>query len=633
MLYRLQDVVVEFAGQRLFGPLAFQHNPGEKLVLVGRNGCGKSTLLRVIAGELEPTSGGVERARGLSIAYLEQLLREDPNTQVLTFVLAGIPGLCQLEAQREALVARLSDPQAMATFAQVEEALEKLGASTARPRAQALLQGLGIPQELHGKPLRELSGGQKTRVALARALLSPSDLLLLDEPSNHLDLMGATFLAQTLGERRGAVLLVTHDRFLMDALGGDILELAGGQLERYRGPFARYQKERQARREQQRKAYELQQAEIARQQEFIRRNIAGQNTRQAQARQKLLAKMELVTAPPPDPEPVRLRWPETRRSGDRVLEVQDLAVGYAHPLLSGVSFALRRGERVALVGANGTGKTTLLRTLAGLLPPLAGSIRLGSGVVPGYADQEQGAVASGTPLSLLLEARPDWTPAEARSWAGAFGFSGEKAEVATEVLSGGERSRLQLALLLAQAPNLLLLDEPTNHLDLPSCQVLEQALTDFPGALLFVSHDRALVEAVATGVFLLQEGRLVPVNSVGEAFARLGLEKPKEKPAKVAAPRRSREAEERRRIQQDLAKVERELAVVEKELTEAEKLLGELEAALTLPEVMADPEKLRFLATSLEQARAQQERLWSRWCELAEVVESQRRRLSALSEH
>jgi ATP-binding cassette subfamily F protein 3 len=632
VLYRLVDVVVEFGERRVLGPLTFQHNPGEKLALLGRNGSGKSTLLRVIAGQLSPTAGRVERASGLSWALLEQILQEDPQTPVLTFVLAGIPGLLSLEASRQELAGRLSDPQALAAYARVEEALERLGASSAPARAQALLQGLGVDKSLHHKPLSQLSGGQRTRVALARALLSPCQLLLLDEPTNHLDLLGATFLAQVLGQRQGAVLVVTHDRALVDALGGDVLELVGGQLERFPGPFARYQRERSARRQQQQRAWELQQGEIARQEEFIRRNIAGQNTRQAQARQKLLAKQKLLAPPPPEPPPVRLRWPQAPGSSDWVLQVEGLAVGYEQPLVRDISLALRRGERMALVGVNGSGKTTLLKTLAGLLPPLAGSLRWGKGVVVGYADQEQGVVGEGTPLSSLLQARPDWTPQEARAWAGAFGFSGERAEVASSFLSGGERARLQLALLLAQAPNLLLLDEPTNHLDMASCQALEEALLEFPGAVLLVSHDRALVERVATSVLLLAEGQARPVLSVEEAFAQLGLAKPKEKTGK-AGPRRSPQEEQRRRLVQELGRMERELGEVEKELVQTEKLLGELEAALTSPEVLQDPQRLHQLAKELERARAKQNQLWQSWCQVGEGVENLRRKLLALSGH
>ncbi len=631
MLARLCHVVVEFGERCVLGPLSFQVNPREKLALVGRNGSGKSTLVRLIAGELEPSSGRVERAPKLSIAYLEQILRQDQQVPVLRFVLGGIPGLLALEASREELAARLPDSQALAAYARVEEALARLGASSAHARAQALLQGLGLPPELHHRPLTELSGGQRSRAALARALISPCELLLLDEPSNHLDLLGATYLAQVLAEREGAVLLVTHDRALVDALGGEVLELVGGQLERYPGPFARYQRERQARREHQRRAWERQQEERARQQEFIRRNIAGQNTRQAQWRQKLLAKETLLAPPPPEPETLRLRWPEAPRSGDWVLQVEGLAVGYGQPLLREVSFALRRGERLAVVGANGSGKSTLLKTLAGLLPPLGGSLRLGAHVAVGYADQEQALVAEGTPLSLLASARPDWTPQEARSWAGAFGFSGKAAEASTGQLSGGERARLQLALLLAQAPNLLLLDEPTNHLDVASCQVLQQALAEFPGAVVLVSHDRVLLEAVATGVLLLQEGKALPVLSVEEAFTRLGVKAAKPKASKAPGPRRSLKEEERRQILRELAAMERELAEVEKELMNTEKLMGELEASVALPEVMNDPQKLRWLADQLAAARQRQDRLWQRWAEVGEGVEQLRKLLTALA--
>ncbi len=632
MLYRLQDVVVEFGTHRVFGPLSFQHNPGEKLILVGRNGSGKSTLLKLIAGELQASAGKVVKSLDLTVARVEQILSASPNTPVLSFVLEAFPRLLQLEAQRQHLAENLTDPEALAAYQRVEDQLAQMEAHRARPRAQAYLQGLGIGQELHQLPLGQLSGGQKTRVALARALLSPAELLLLDEPSNHLDLVGTEFLAQLLSERKKALLLVTHDRALMDAVGGDILELAGGKLERYRGPFARFQKERQARRQQRQKAYELQQAEVARQEEFIRRNIAGQNTRQAQARIKLLEKTERVTPPPPEPEPIKLRWPVVARTGDRVVEARDLVVGYEQPVLKRVHLALGRGERLALVGRNGSGKTTLLKTLAGVLPPLGGSLRWGAGVVCGYYNQEQDALAyAGSVVEFLESLRRDWSPLEVRTWASAFGFSGKAAERPVEVLSGGERSRLQLAGLLAQAPNLLLLDEPTNHLDLPTCAVLEEALKGFPGAVVFVSHDRALVEAVATSVVLVAEGAAQPVNSVAEAFAALGLEKPRPKTTAMPGRRRSLQEEERRQLQRDLLRMERTVAEVEAELLDIEKSIGKLEAELTHPEIVRDPAQLAFLASNLQALKTKQETLWQRWCQAAENVERLRKALQALA--
>lgn len=625
MLFRLVDVVVEFGPKRVFGPLSFQQNAGEKLSLLGRNGSGKTTFLRLVTGELAPTHGRVERASRLRVSSFQQP-KGELQENVLCFVLSGFPELLALEAERERVAALLPEPSAVQRFAEIEEALDRLGASTARARAQALLQGLGLPRELHTRPLATLSGGQKSRAALARALLAPSDLLLLDEPSNHLDLIGAAFLAQILAERESAALVVTHDRALVDALGGNVLELAGGQLERYQGPFRRYWQQRQARREQQRRVWEVQQAERARQEEFIRRNIAGQNTRQAQARQKLLAKWECAAPPPPDPKPVRLRWPEIRRSGDWVLQVERLAVGYSTPLLQNLCFTLRRGERVAVVGANGSGKTTLLRTLAGQIPPLSGSIRLGTGVSVGYADQEQGPMGSGSPVELLQRARPDWTPAEVRAWAGAFGFSGDNAQVDGSLVSGGERCRLQLATLLAQAPNLLLLDEPTNHLDVPTVQVLEQSLSDFPGSLILVSHDRALVEAVATEVFLLQGVGLQPMRSVAEAFTLMTFPGRVAKAPRSDSPRRSPQAQERREKEKQLGRLERNLAEVEGQLMNVESEIRELEAACQL--VAADFEKLQSLAVQLGQAKQCQESLWQRWCQLGEAVERLRKELA-----
>ena len=625
MLFRLVDVVVEFGPKRVFGPISFQQNAGEKLALVGRNGSGKTTLLGLVSGELEPTHGRAERAAGLRIAYLQQLPKGKLEESVLSFVLGGFPELLALAAEREKLAASLPEAWAVARFAELEEALERLGAATAQARAQALLQGLGIPQELHSRPVGTLSGGQKSRVALARALLVPSDLLLLDEPSNHLDLFGAAFLAQFLAQRRGAALVVTHDRALVDALGGDVLELAGGQLERYQGPFARYWQQRQARRKQQRRAWELQQAERARQEKFIRRNIAGQNTRQAQARQKLLAKWECTAPPPPDPKPVRLRWPEIRRSGDWVLQVERLAVGYSTPLLQNLCFTLRRGEKVAVVGANGSGKTTLLRTLAGQIPPLFGSIRLGTGVSVGYGDQEQGLVGVGSPVNLLQQARPDWTLAEVRAWAGAFGFAEERAEVSANVFSGGERCRLQLALLLAQSPNLLLLDEPTNHLDIPTVGVVEQALEDFPGGLILVSHDRRLVEKLAHSVFLLKDQRLLPVNAVEEAFAQMATGASLPKRSSVPGARRSPQADLRRRLDRQLKRLRTDLALAEEEFASTETLLGELEAALSQVDVVTNPEKLRALAAALRQAQGKRDELWGKWCALCEEEEQVRK--------
>ena len=637
MLYRLEGVELSFAGRPVLRGVWLQHNPGEKLLLLGRNGSGKTTLLRVIAGELEPESGVVEKASGFAVARLEQRLEAPPGTTVLDYCLSALPRVVEVERELEDLAPRLAggEPALIAEHHRLQEEFERLDGYRARPRAQTALDGLGIPQAMHLRSLDTLSGGERTRVALARALLSPAPLLLLDEPTNHLDLVGVEFLAQELARRPGALLLVTHDRELVDRVGGEILELHGGRIERFPAGYARYRRERERRREHARKAYELQRGEIARQEEFIRRNIAGQNTRQAQARQKLLDRVARLEPPEPDLPPLKLRWPASGRSGERVLEVEDLSVGWDKPILRGVTVSLRRGERLAVVGRNGAGKTTLLHTLAGRLPALTGKLRFGTGVVPAWYDQEQAEVPSGvTVLAALLAVRPEWTPVEVRSWAARFAFSGKEAEAVTDSLSGGERARVALARLIALAPNLMLLDEPTNHLDLGTCEVLEEALEGFPGAVVLVSHDRRLVERVATGVLLLEGGTAVPVNRVEEAFARLGLApapRPKEQEGEKA-PRRSAVEEERRRLRRDAARARERADALAAQVEQTEGRLAEVEELLCRREVFSDLGRARALGDEAETLRVAGEALAEEWVAAEEDAEALAQRLAELEQ-
>jgi ATP-binding cassette subfamily F protein 3 len=636
LLYRLDGVGVSFAGRPVLRGVSLQHNPGEKLLLLGRNGSGKTTLLRVIAGELEPDLGRVEWATGFTVAHLEQRLEAPPGTTILDHCLSALPGLAEVERQLAELAPRLAggEPSVIAEHHRLQEELERLDGYRARPRAEAALDGLGIPRAMHRRPLETLSGGERTRVALARALLSPASLLLLDEPTNHLDLVGVEFLAQELARRPGALLLVTHDRELVDRVGGEILELHGGRIERFPAGSARYGRERERRRVQARRAYELQQGEIARQEEFIRRNIAGQNTRQAQARQKLLDRVKRLEPPEPDLPPLKVRWPATGRSGERVLEAEDLAVGWGEALLRGVTLSLRRGERLAVVGRNGAGKTTLLHTLAGRLPALSGRLRFGTGVVAGWYDQEQAEVPAGTTvLGALLDVRPDWAPAEARAWAARFAFSGEAAEASTETLSGGERARVALARLIALAPNLMLLDEPTNHLDLATCEVLDEALAGFPGALVLVSHDRRLVERVATGVLLLEGGTSVPLNRVEEAFARLGLAPvPRVNDADAEkSPRRSALEEERRRLRRDATRARQRADALAGELDAVEQRVRELETRQCEPDVFTDPARARDTAAEADAARQRANELLETWGEAEEDAVALEGRLAILA--
>jgi len=630
MLYRLDEVGLSFAGRTVLRGLSLQHNPGEKLVLLGRNGCGKTTLVRLITGELAPDTGRVTRASGLQLASLEQIPTASGHRQVLEYCLDAFGPLLEIEEEIE-VHERVGGPAAR--LHELHEELERLDGFRARPRAEAALQSVGIPPSLFSRRLAELSGGQRTRVGLVRALLSPG-VLLLDEPTNHLDLLGVEYLASEVAAPGRAVLVVTHDRDLVDRVGGPVLELAAGRVERYPSGWDAYRRERAGRRAQLRRAWELQQAEIRRQEEFIRRNMAGQNTRQAQARQNLLDRMERLEAPPADPATLKVRWPESVRSGDRVLEAQRLSVGWGgNAVIAGASFAVGRGERWAVVGRNGSGKSTLVRTLAGAIPPLAGGYRFGTGVVPGWYDQEQSEIAGGgTPLDILAAARPDWTPAEARAWAGRFSFSGEAAEVDAKSLSGGERARLALAVLLATAPNLVLLDEPTNHLDADTCEALEDALRTFPGGLLLVSHDRRLVERVCQGAILLENGLCTVLDRVETAFARIGLPaaRSRGRSQTVAAPRRSIAEEERRRLRRDAARARERADGAGSDLEASERRLREIEALLCEREVFSEPERARALASEGDELRQAIESLFAEWTELEEDAAALEARLEEL---
>jgi ATP-binding cassette subfamily F protein 3 len=638
VLYRLEHVGVAFGHREVLTDVTLQHNPGEKLVLVGRNGSGKTTLLNVITGDQEVENGVVERATGLEVGQVEQLLRSGSELAVRDFCLLAFPRLVAVETALAALEPALHAGSAEAAhrYHELHEEYEHLDGYRARPRVAAALEAVGLGPALHERAVATLSGGERTRVALVRALLSRAPLLLLDEPTNHLDLLGVEFLCRELATREGAVLVVTHDRELIDRIGGEILELHGGRLERYSGGYARYRRERAARREQQRKAYDLQRAEIERQEEFIRRNMAGQNTKQAQSRQKLLDRVERLPAPEPDLGAVRLRWPRLGRSGERVLECEDLAVGWDRPLLSGVTVALRRGERLAVVGRNGSGKTTLLTALSGREPALAGSIRFGAGVVPGAYDQDHAEVPEGVSvLAAVLAARPDWTPAEGRAWTGRFGFSGIRADALTDTLSGGERARLALARLIAQAPNLLLLDEPTNHLDMPTCEALEEALADYPGAVVLVSHDRRLLEQIATDVLLLEGGRAEPVNRVDEAFARIGL--PSSRAAtkseeRAAVPRRSAMEEERRRLRRDASRARERVAELAVELERAEARLAEIDALLCDRAVYSDHVQAAALSREGEGLRAFRDETMEYWLEAEDDAAALEARLVELAQ-
>lgn len=514
-----------YGAQDVFADVSFDIPHRAKIALVGPNGSGKTTLLRLIADQERPTAGAIHRAKGTRVAYLPQQgerFFDDGGTlweamlDVFSDLLAQA---AELERLEEAMVDPETRDQALEKYSPVLESFELAGGYRYESRIEQVLCGVGFDKWDFQRPVAQLSGGQKTRALLARLLLEDPDLLLLDEPTNHLDLAGIEWLENYLASWKGAMVVVAHDRAFLDAAVERVWDLAWGRLERYRGNYTAYVSQKAERVARQQALYERQQEFIARTEEFIRRNIAGQRSGEAKGRRKQLARLERIEKPR-EHRPMSLSLGETARSGDLVLGLYDLAVGYdpGDVLFTAEKFELWRGQRVALLGANGSGKTSLLRTIIGEVPPLAGRVRIGASVQLGYFAQGHTDLAlDRTVLETILDAS-GLTVSEARNMLGRYRFPGDDVFKRVGDLSGGEQARVALAVLVLQGANVLILDEPANHLDIPSQEVLERVLADFDGTLLMVTHDRYLIRSLSTRVWAIEDGKLWEFKEGYEAY-------------------------------------------------------------------------------------------------------------------
>ncbi|MGA7992353.1 MAG: ABC-F family ATP-binding cassette domain-containing protein [Thermoanaerobaculia bacterium] len=554
MLYRLENIRKSFGTKDVLVDATWQHDPGRIVGLVGRNGAGKSTVLRIVQGVVEPDGGKRYLAGGTTFASLEQAVEPEGEEPLRAFVARAQEPLLVLEREmrrleeeiavhgadgdRTALEALLSEHD------EAREHFERSGGYEADSRIDRVLGGVGLPRALWDRPVGELSGGQKHRAQIARLLLTDASVLLLDEPTNHLDVAGMEFLEGWLVERKTSAnlsaLVVSHDRRFLNAVADRIVEVANGRLEDYPGDYATYRKLKAERDRVRAKEAEKQRQMIERTEEFIRRNIAGQKTKQAQGRRKMLARLERIEAPREDANEVSIRFEEARVSGGRVLEAKKIVPGYAEtgPLTQPVSFLLRRGDRMALWGPNGCGKTTLLKNLARILPPLSGSAAPGVGVLVGYYDQEMADLSpDATALDVVMDLDPTMKEGEARDFLALFDFRGDEVYQRIATLSGGEKGRLSLARIVFGGANFLLLDEPTNHLDLDAREALEDALLEFEGAIVFVSHDRWFVDRIATQVLEIAPGGAVEVHE-GNYSEFVRRKKEKLAPSRVVSPER-----------------------------------------------------------------------------------------------
>lgn len=515
ILLQANNVARRFADVTLYEQVNFNIQSGDRVALVGRNGTGKSTLIEQIMGQEPLSEGEITTAKNLRIGYLEQHVAINSDRTIWDEMMSVFKDRLALRDEAETLANQLADladrthspeyQQTLAHYDQIQEQMIQNNVYAIESDIRTVLHSFKFYEEDYKRPVNSLSGGQKTRLALARTLLTDYDLLILDEPTNHLDMETLAWLENYLMSYRGALLLVSHDRYFLNKVAQQVVELRHQTLHTYAGNYDYYLKEKALRQQQEQQAYDKQQEEIAKLEDFIQKNITrASTTKRAQSRRKRLEKMERIEKPLQDQQAPRIQFSAAKESGQRVIGVNNLAIGYSAseaPLARYLNLELGRQEAIAIVGPNGVGKTTLLKTILGQLPALAGDIRLGSNVQIGYYDQNVNQLDPNlTVLETLWQAHDLTDEWQIRSILGSFLFSGETVEKKVGLLSGGEKARLSLALLATNHDNTLLLDEPTNHLDIDSKEVLEDALINYDGSLLFVSHDRYFINRIANKV-------------------------------------------------------------------------------------------------------------------------------------
>jgi ATP-binding cassette subfamily F protein 3 len=521
-LVTAQNLSKSYGALDVFANVSFAVPHQARIALVGPNGIGKTTLLRIIVGLDEPDEGRLHKAKDMQIGYLPQEVsysrsrQEELQLTLWESCLLAFKELRAMEEKVRHLEHIMAEPEhmedALARYGPMQEAFELAGGYTYPARIRQVLNGLGFSQQSHSQPLSMLSGGERTRALLARLLLEEPQLLVLDEPTNHLDIQAVEWLENWLADWSGAALIVSHDRYFLDRTVDTIWDLLTQGLEIYRGNYSAYLRQREERKLSQLAEYHSQQAFIQKEEEFIRRNIAGQNTKQAQGRRKRLNRLrrDHLVEKPEKEHHVRMQFGKASRSGDRVIETHDLEIGFvdeSHPLFRVPDLLLLRGESVGIMGPNGVGKTTFLRTLVGEIPPYTGEVNLGASLKIAYfAQAHEDLNPEHSVLEEVETVDPDLKDSDARHLLALFLFKGDEVFKPIRALSGGERGRVALAKLMLQGANLLLLDEPTNHLDIPSQEVLQEALNQYPGTILLISHDRYLINALASQVWVIEKG-------------------------------------------------------------------------------------------------------------------------------
>ena len=646
----LGGVGVEFGATTLFTDITVTISAGERWGVVGRNGTGKTTLFRLLTGDLAPSKGTVARQSGLTLSLLGQ--HRDFGSAATVWEAAAGPfadllALEQSLAEQAHALAEVSDEAAMSRYGHDLERFEREGGYTIAPRVDAVLQGLGFDAATaRTQGLEQLSGGERGRVGLAQQLVAPSDILLLDEPTNHLDLETTRWLEEYLREIDRTVMLVSHDRAFLAAVVDHVLHFEGGTATPYTGGYEAFVAQRAERRLSQQRAFDKQRKVIAAQVDYIARNLAGQNTKQAKGRRKLLARLPRLSSPVGEDGVMALRLEITERGGDQVAVADAVTIAVpGRTLIDRFSGRIMRGDRLGILGPNGSGKSTLLKTLVGERDPEAGELKVGNSIRIAYYDQNLGQVPlEKTLYQTIEELRPHWERRMIQGHLGRFGFSGDEVQRKAATLSGGERARVALAMLMLTRANLLVLDEPTNHLDVETIEILEDAIEGYEGTVILVSHDRAMLRALASKVWVLHDRHITEFDG---SFAE--WEVVSEERAHAASVRASEEValrrvdEKKRTLRRDerpnaedprkALKSARERAdKTEREVAELESEVSRLTTTLDDPELYTrrnGVQEAHKLGAELDKIRTRLDRALAAWEKETASLESLERATTA----
>jgi ATP-binding cassette subfamily F protein 3 len=623
MLYRFEEVHKAYGVHDVLAGVTWQHNPGERVGLVGRNGAGKTTLFKLLLHQEDTDKGEVIRASNLRLGHLSQHLDAPSGASLFDFVLAAFRDVLAIESKMREVEHQLAETGAaeherlLDKYSQLQHDYEHADGYTIHSEVERVLSGVGFEKVDWDRPIAQFSGGQQNRAMLARVLLTPVDVLLLDEPTNHLDLQGIEFLEEFLQSFKGSYVLISHDRTFLNRTVGKIIELTHGKIVEYTGNYDRFVKLRGERMELMRIEYERRQDFVEKTEDFIRRNLAGQKTKQAKSRRNMLERLDDVEKPQTDETLARFHLDAGPRSGAVSVTAEKLTAGYGDKkIVQNLELVVRRGERLAIMGPNGSGKSTVLKTLAGRIPPLKGRVIYGHNVQTGYYDQTLGDLdPQGKVIDEVWNLDHSRTEEQVRNYLARFSFFGEDAYKKVGSLSGGEKGRLALAKMMYSTGNLLLLDEPTNHLDVYTREALEEALQSFTGALVVVSHDRYFVDRLAEHILLVEDGvaTLYPGNysDLVERFKREA-----EMVAQNRIPAKSGQKNSRSETRSESRRSRRateEITSIEERIAELEQHRQANDALLCSEEVYRDGARVRDLQLQNATMAREIEELYSRW--------------------